>query len=531
MRGSGLASKVQLQFPPMDAEVTLPGFEGDRFRTWAQVARVGGRGLEGGSSFAEILGLDTLRTDWDHGLAELRGHLDEHSILTLNLKSTSASGYPIGKWLHHRFHGMQQGYVSDEHIASLEALPGWPNPCRGFTDITYHRRVAQMREFLVERNRMPYSDEQYEGSHLGEWVNRLRRRHEKGEVETWIIEAVEALPGWQWNLRPEPKESRPNEPFNERWMVGYEEAVRWMETHDDIPRSRKNAVVTESGFELTKWMNANVARVSAGTISDEHRALLKAIGLDATPAILDFWRRLPELRAYLDEHHLSDNTMSSSLRQWVNRVRKKDRQGQVPDDVRAELDGLERWYWDAESVKADPYRRAIKAILDAHGEGHFWLTEGGECAKLREWLRRYGPNHRAMFSALLWEHWDLDVRVQRQLWNIKHHPPSTAGYPTLAYLAKLWRSGTMHPLVREAAQGLPGFVAWAESLAAAPNAISDRIAALVTSEPGRTWKAAEIKKALGIKGTTWTHHANRAVESGLIEKVSKGKYRAVPNEG
>jgi Helicase associated domain len=102
---------------------------------------------------------------------------------------------------------LREGTISAERIARLEALPGWewaPNRDRWDTMHALLADYAQAHGHTTVATKAVVA-----GERLGQWASMQRVHYHAGTMPPERIQALEAVPGWQWSLRPARATSHP----------------------------------------------------------------------------------------------------------------------------------------------------------------------------------------------------------------------------------------------------------------------------------------------------------------------------------
>ena len=105
-----------------------------------------------------------------------------------------------------------------------------------------------------------YQTEQ--GFSLGSWINAQRIQYKAGKLAEDRIQKLEAL-GISWSR------------YERLWEIGFEEAKRYLQTHDDIPVS----CITESGYHLGQWVVKQRKNYVAKKLDQKKVELLRALKL------------------------------------------------------------------------------------------------------------------------------------------------------------------------------------------------------------------------------------------------------------
>jgi Helicase associated domain len=115
--------------------------------------------------------------------------------------------FRLGWWVGSQRKRFQEGTISPERIAALEALPGWewaPNRDRWNTMHALLADYAQAHGHATLATKAVVA-----GERLGQWSSMQRVQYHDGKMRQERIQALEAVPGWQWSLRPPRAKSHP----------------------------------------------------------------------------------------------------------------------------------------------------------------------------------------------------------------------------------------------------------------------------------------------------------------------------------
>jgi superfamily II DNA or RNA helicase len=156
--------------------------------------------------------------NWHQRYAELKAHLQDSGGKYPLVKQP-----PLYQWVstqRQNYRGKKGRPLTQEQITLLEALPGWT--WDRFDD-KWHQRYTELKQYLAD------NDGKYPSGRiaLSTWVIVQRAVHNGTNLAaskhtTEQIALLEALPGWQWQVRQSP---------DTRW----EELFAWCAEHDRRP--------------------------------------------------------------------------------------------------------------------------------------------------------------------------------------------------------------------------------------------------------------------------------------------------------
>jgi hypothetical protein len=111
-------------------------------------------------------------------------------------QQTVVDGFHIRHWLNMRRMDYHRGKLPDWLVKELESLPGWSwHP----VEDNRKKNLALLKEYLQHYSWDDLTSKTIvEGVFLGAWVLSCRKSRAKGTIPSWLVEELEALPGWSW---------------------------------------------------------------------------------------------------------------------------------------------------------------------------------------------------------------------------------------------------------------------------------------------------------------------------------------------
>lgn len=199
---------------------------------------------------------------WSESYARLVRWAAVHGDVKIPRGYRTADGFCMDQWPTIQRREYRAGTLAPDRIALLEALPGWSwNPAHDSWDTGY----AHLEAFLAETGSACPSQTEVtaDGYRLGFWVAAQRSARQLGKLTPERAAALEAIPGWTWNVR------------EARWWAGLTELKRFGATygHVQVPRGHR----TPSGDQLGRWVSNQRVAWRAGQLTPERCAALDAV--------------------------------------------------------------------------------------------------------------------------------------------------------------------------------------------------------------------------------------------------------------
>ena len=246
------------------------------------------------------------------------------------------SGIRLGHWVGRQRSACSAGKLSNEHIAPLEALPGWTWTPH---DSPWDANFAALEVFAKREGHALVPVGHSEGGlRLGMWVNTQRSAYKAGKLSEERIARLETLTGWGWDARD----------YDERWNTNFAALEAFVEREGSarVPHGH-----SEGGLRLGQWVGKQRSKCSEGKLSEERVARLEALPgwewrarderWDATfAALAAFVKRKGHAR--VPAVHLEGEFR---LGQWVSVQRATYRGGKLSKERIARLEALPGWVW------------------------------------------------------------------------------------------------------------------------------------------------------------------------------------------
>jgi superfamily II DNA or RNA helicase len=273
---------------------------------------------------------DPMDARWQEGYAHLQEFVarEGHGRVP---SGHNENGYRLGQWVVVQRSFREQGRLSDERAARLEALAGWVWHSK---DADWERGYSALEQFAAREGHVRVPMKQVEGGFpLGRWVVKQRYRATQRPER---VARLEALPGWEWNT----KESA--------WEEGFATLERFAarEHHTRVPQSH-----VEDGYRLGTWVNKQRAAYRAGRLSADRSARLLALtGWDWDSKETSWEKGYSCLERFAAREHHTRVPQSHvedgyRLGEWVGNQHAAHRAGRLSSDRITRLTALPSWAW------------------------------------------------------------------------------------------------------------------------------------------------------------------------------------------
>ncbi len=119
-----------------------------------------------------------------------------------HVERVAGRDHRLGVWVNSRRQDFKTGWLSDERVAALEAVPGWTwNP----QEAAFQIGLAALQQFVDREGHalVPQTCvERVDGRdyRLGAWVNARRVYYRKGWLSDERVAVLNAIPEWVWSV-------------------------------------------------------------------------------------------------------------------------------------------------------------------------------------------------------------------------------------------------------------------------------------------------------------------------------------------
>jgi len=350
-----------------------------------------GKGLLDPSRARRLTELDGWTWDpaedaWEEGF----GHLAEFAKLTGGVgisRPNAINGYNLGSWINTQRGRFTRGLLGEDRVRRLESIPGWSwDPFSDKWDTAY----KHLEEY-AEKNgscRVPNSHV-VDGLNLRIWCTRQRTVYSRGKLSERRQQALEQLPGWQWD------------PLTESWENGFQELANFVAElgHARVTFAHKS----REGFNLLGWAQEQRAAYAAGKLDDQRRERLEQLPGWAWQLRSSKWDQAFErleryVAAHYDARAPSDYVAEDGHRlgSWVVQQRFNHARGRLDSSRVARLETLPGWTWDQANEYWDEGYKRLCRFVEQRGTPlveRSYVEDDG--FRLGDWVKSQRSNRRA----------------------------------------------------------------------------------------------------------------------------------------
>lgn len=142
------------------------------------------------------------------------GHLDVPSTYL------TSDGYRLGAWVSQKRVRYKKGKLSEDTIATLEALPEWawksgydkrvlPQGMINLHSNNWNTKYEVAKRFCYQFGHCSFPNTLIEGENLAAWGSNQRKAYRDSKLSTERIRALEELQGWSWKPKGGPRKLSP----------------------------------------------------------------------------------------------------------------------------------------------------------------------------------------------------------------------------------------------------------------------------------------------------------------------------------
>lgn len=146
---------------------------------------------------------------WDHrrdatkkNIDNLRAFVKKNAWSELGWKH-EVDGVALGQWAAIRRVWYHRGQLEEWIARALEAIPGWSWEPR---QEAFDAKLAALKKYVARHGSADFNmtTTGANGELIGRWAGHARELYREEALEAWIVDELEALPGWLW----EPRQAR-----------------------------------------------------------------------------------------------------------------------------------------------------------------------------------------------------------------------------------------------------------------------------------------------------------------------------------
>jgi superfamily II DNA or RNA helicase len=300
-------------------------------------------------------------------------------------------GKQLGGWVSKQRLTYKEGKLLESRRITLEGINGWSweRPQELSSGIRSDKTLLEMsstsgrnwidllNDFIeTEGHSFVPANYEIDGKHLGRWVRRIRSRHRNKTVPVEIVEKLEAISEWRWEI------------FEARWEDRLEELRQFAEQNGHISLSRE---VTDQN-QLASWITIQRVRYhqerltktqihSLETIPQWSWAPLQQTWETSFKYLLNYVNR--EGNANVPQDHFED---SFPLGRWVNKRRSAMKRGAMTEAEKTRLEEIPGWLWSPTSARKEEGFKLLQEFIDREGHARVPAKHFEKDFALGQWV-------------------------------------------------------------------------------------------------------------------------------------------------
>lgn len=307
---------------------------------------------------------------------------------------------------------------------------------------------------------------------LGAWVSRQRLLFKQRKLKNDRQRLLETVDGWQWS------------PHDAAWNAAFALLTQYVqrEGHAELPRRH-----TEEGFDLGYWCYRQRKYNRIGKLPEKNFKLLNDLPGWQWEPLEEKWKfAIQFLEDYIEREGnalVPKDQIESGflLGNWVSRVRKSFRSGNLPETSIRRLEKLRGWQWFPLSYRWENFYKLLLRYVAR--EGHANVPDDYIVGKnlLGKWVSnqrrsfQYGTmslEHRELLECLpgwSWavhdETWNKNFKILAQYAHREGKTSMPRGYTEKGVALQKWaarqrelyRSGHLSAKCKRLLEGIPGW--------------------------------------------------------------------------
>ena len=175
-------------------------------------------------------------------LEKLKDFVAEHGRLPKHIDK------PLGQWINTQRGYYKNGTLSDDRIASLEAVTGW----KWEEEDPFPATLENLKAFVAKHGRLP----KHTDKPLCAWINVQRKNYKEKKLSENRIKELEAVAGWKWK-------------GGGRFLATLAELKAFVAENDRLPK--------RSDKPLGNWLNSQRQNYKKRKLSKDRIKALEAV--------------------------------------------------------------------------------------------------------------------------------------------------------------------------------------------------------------------------------------------------------------
>ena len=300
-------------------------------------------------------------------------------------------GKQLGGWVSKQRLIYKEGKLTESRRLMLEGIQGWrwERPQELSSGIRSDKTLLEnsstigpdwfdlLNDFIAtEGHSYVPANYEIEGKLLGRWARKTRSRYRNKTLPVGIVEKLESIPEWRWEI------------FEARWEDRLEELRQFAEQNGNLSLSRED---TEQN-QLASWVVTQRVRYHQEKLTKTQIQLLETIpGWSWAPLQQTWETSFQYLLIYVSreghvnvpQDHFED---SFPLGRWVNKRRSAMKRGAMTDSEKARLEKIPGWLWSPTSARKEEGFKLLQKFIDREGHARIPAKHTEDNFALGQWV-------------------------------------------------------------------------------------------------------------------------------------------------
>jgi superfamily II DNA or RNA helicase len=281
-------------------------------------------------------------------------------------------GKQLGGWVSKQRQTYKEGKLLESRRITLEGIDGWSweRPQELSSGIRSDKTLLEkapnsepdwidlLNDFIAtEGHSYVPNNYKLDGKLLGKWVSKTRSRYKNRTLPGGIIEKLESIPAWRWEI------------LEARWEDRLEELRQFAEQNGHISLRRE---VTEQN-QLASWVGTQRVRYHQERLTKTQIQILETIPQWSWTPLQQTWETSfqyllnyvnREGNANVPQDHFED---SFPLGRWVNKRRAAMKRGAMTEAEKKRLEDIPGWLWSPTSARKEEGFKLLQEFIDREG--------------------------------------------------------------------------------------------------------------------------------------------------------------------
>ena len=269
-----------------------------------------------------LIANNTFDVHWEQHFAMLQRFVDTYERFPIDTEYFE--NFNLGKWCSHQKQQAKLPNYSPERIAKLRDLGLFESTNTALWD----RHYQSLERFVVEYQRLPKSNEVYEGFKLGAWCTEQKRKVNAGGYAPDRVERLEAI----GLLDPTSKQLS--------WDEMYELLQRYVQEHNKFPVAKEQYL----GHNLGNWCEMQKFFARNTNYPPERLQKLEEIGIFSTTREAKWEKHYLLLQQFVAEYgrlpKQKESYQGVNLGLWCTMQKQRYKKDSYPEEHRTKLQDI-----------------------------------------------------------------------------------------------------------------------------------------------------------------------------------------------